>query len=67
MRNADANSTARVHVQNAGIVLTVRVKNVMSDEDSFWVLYRHDTQPVLHPEAGKDGGVENLSGLVFVI
>ena len=55
MRNADANSTARVHVQNAGIVLTVRVKNVMSDEDSFWVLYRHDTQPVLHPEAGKDG------------
>lgn len=55
MRNADANSTARVHVQNAGIVLTVRVKNVMSDEDSFWVLYRHDTQPILHPEAGKDG------------
>tara|TARA_B100000900_G_scaffold286761_1_gene245869 strand:+ start:2819 stop:3505 length:687 start_codon:yes stop_codon:yes gene_type:complete len=55
VKNADANNIARGHVQNAGIVLTVRVKNVMSNEDSFWVLYRHDKQPVLHPEAGKDG------------
>ena len=55
MRNAGANSIARVHVQNVGIVLTVRVRNVMSKANSFWVLYSHNTQPTLHPEAGKDG------------
>jgi FkbM family methyltransferase len=25
------------------------------DENTFWVLYSHNTQPTLHPEAGKDG------------
>ena len=49
------NSTVDNPVQNAGTVRTVTARNVVPNEDSFWVLYNQHTKPTLHPEAGKDG------------
>ena len=39
----------------------------MADENSFWVLYSHNTKPTLHPEAGKDGqALQRNAALTYV-
>ena len=60
------NSIARVHVQNAGIVLTVRVKNVMSKANSFWVLYSQHTGPTYLEDAGNGQQAQRDSALKYV-
>ena len=66
MRNVGANSIAEVHVQNAGIVLTVRVKNVMSKANSFWVLYSQHTGPTYLEDAGNGQQAQRDSALKYV-
>jgi FkbM family methyltransferase len=66
VRNVGANSIAGVHVQNAGIVLTVRVRNVMSKANSFWVLYGQHTEPTYLEDAGNGQQAQRDSALKYV-
>ena len=61
-----ANSTAEVHVQNAGTVQTVLVRNVMPNENSFWVYNRWQAEPTLTEQADtqkqqRDNGLRYVS------
>ena len=39
----------------------------MADENSFWVLFSHNTKPTLHPEARKDGqALQRNAALTYV-
>ena len=62
----DANSIAEVHVQNAGIVLTVRVRNVMPNENSYWVLYGQHTEPTYLEDAGNGQQAQRDASLKYV-
>ena len=61
-----ANSTAEVHVQNAGTVQTVLVRNVMPNENSFWVYYLNHTEPTFLEEAGNGQQAQRDASLKFV-
>ena len=61
-----ANSTAGVHVQNARTVLTVRVKNVMPNENSYWVLYGQHTEPTYLDDAGNGQQAQRDASLKYV-
>ena len=61
-----ANSTAEVHVQNAGTVPTVRVKSVMPNENSFWVLYGQHTEPTYLEDAGNGQQAQRDAALQYV-
>ena len=62
----DANSTAEVHVQNAGTVLTVHVKNAMPNENSYWVLYGQHTEPTFLEDAGNVQQAQRDASLKYV-
>ena len=66
MRSVGANSTAEVHVQNAGTVQTVLVRNVMPNENSFWVYYLNHTEPTFLEEAGNGQQAQRDASLKFV-
>ena len=51
MRSADANSTVDNPVPSAGTVPTVRVRNVMPSESSYWVFHASHTEPTLVEQA----------------
>jgi len=61
-----ANSTAEVHVQNAGTVQTVLVRNVMPEANSFWVLYGQHTEPTFLEEAGNGQQAQRDNSLKYV-
>ena len=61
-----ANSTVDNPVPSAGTVLTVRVRNVMSSESSFWVYNRWQGEPTLTEQADtqkrqRDNGLRYVS------
>jgi FkbM family methyltransferase len=60
------NSTAGVHVQNAGTVLTVLVRNVMPTDNSFWVFYLNHTEPTYLEEAGDGQQAQRDASLKYV-
>ena len=62
----DANNIAEVHVQNAGIVPTVRVRNVMPKANSFWVLYGQHTEPTYLEDAGNGQQAQRDASLEYV-
>ena len=60
------NSTAGVHVQNAGTVLTVLVRNVMPTDNSFWVLYGRHTKPTYLEDAGNGQQAQRDAALEYI-
>jgi len=66
VRNAGANSIARVHVQNVGTVQTVLVRNVMPQANSFWVLYGHHTKPTYLEDAGNGQQAQRDAALQYI-
>ena len=61
-----ANSTVDNPVQSAGTVLTVRVKSVMPNENSYWVLYSHHDEPTYLEEAGNGQQAQRDASLKYV-
>jgi len=66
VRNVAVNSTAGNPAPSAWTVLTVAVKNVMPNENSFWVLYRHHTQPTYLEDAGDGQQAQRDAALAYV-
>ena len=66
MRSVDANSTVDNPVQSAGTVQTVRVKNVMPEANSFWVLYGQHTKPIYLEDAGNGQQAQRDASLEYV-
>jgi len=60
------NSTAKDPVQSAGTVLTVHVKNVMPNENSFWVLYGRHTKPTYLEDAGNGQQAQRDAALEYI-
>ena len=52
MNFVGANSTVEVPAQNVGTVLTVVAESVMTNPNSFWVLYGQHTEPTYLEDAG---------------
>ena len=61
-----ANSTADSHVENALNVLTVLVRSVVPNENSFWVLYGQHTQPTFLEDAGNGQKLQRDAALRYV-
>ena len=66
MRSVDANSTVDNPVQSAGTVQTVRVRNVMPEANSFWVLYGQHTKPTYLEDAGNGQQAQRDASLKYV-
>jgi len=66
VKSVGVNSTARVHVQNAGTVQTVLVRNVMPEANSFWVLYGQHTKPTYLEDAGNGQQAQRDDALKYV-
>ncbi len=62
----DVNSTVDNLVQNAGTVQTVRVKSVMPEANSFWVLYGQHTEPTYLQDAGNGQRAQRDDALTYV-
>ena len=60
------NSTVDNLVQNAGTVQTVRVKNVMPEANSFWVLYGQHTEPTYLEDAGNGQRLQRDAALKYI-
>ena len=60
------NSTVDNLVQNAGTVQTVRVKSVMPEANSFWVLYGQHTEPTYLQDAGNGQRAQRDDALTYV-
>ena len=60
------NSTVDNLVQNAGTVQTVRVKSVMPEANSFWVLYGQHTEPTYLQDAGNGQQAQRDDALTYV-
>jgi FkbM family methyltransferase len=60
------NSTVGDPALNAWTVLTVVVRNVMSSENSFWVLYGQHTEPTFIEEAGNGQQAQRDNSLKYV-
>ena len=61
-----ANSTVDNPVLSAGTVQTVRVKSVMLNENSFWVLYGQHTEPTYLEDAGNGQQAQRDAALQYV-
>ena len=61
-----ANSTVDNPVLSAGTVQTVRVKSVMPNENSFWVLYGQHTEPTYLEDAGNGQQAQRDAALQYV-
>jgi FkbM family methyltransferase len=66
VRNVNVNSTAVDHAQNARTVRTATAKNVMANENSFWVLYSHHTEPTYLEDAGSGQMPQRVAALRYV-
>ena len=66
MRSVGANSTVDNPVLSAGTVQTVRVKSVMLNENSFWVLYGQHTEPTYLEDAGNGQQAQRDAALQYV-
>jgi len=66
VRSVDVNSTVDDLVQSAGTVQTVRVRNVMSSESSFWVLYGQHTKPTYLEDAGNGQQAQRDAALQYI-
>ena len=66
MRSVAVNSTVDNLVQNAGTVQTVRVKSVMPEANSFWVLYGQHTEPTYLQDAGNGQRAQRDDALTYV-
>jgi len=62
----DVNSTVDNPVQSAGTVQTVRVKTVMPEANSFWVLYGQHTEPTYLEDAGNGQQLQRNAALKYV-
>ena len=62
----DVNSTVDNPVQSAGTVQTVRVKTVMPEANSFWVLYGQHTEPTYLQDAGNGQRAQRDDALTYV-
>ena len=60
------NSTVDNPVQSAGTVQTVRVKTVMPEANSFWVLYGQHTEPTYLEDAGNGQRLQRDAALKYV-
>ena len=60
------NSTVVNHAPSVLTVRTVAVKSVMPSENSFWVLYRHHTQPTYLEDAGHGQQPQRDAALAYV-
>lgn len=60
------NSTVRNHVPNVETVQIVRVKSVMTNENSYWVLYGEHTEPTYLEEAGNGQQAQRNAALKYV-
>jgi FkbM family methyltransferase len=61
-----ANSTVDNPVQSAGTVQTVRVRNVMPEANSFWVLYGQHTKPTYLEDAGNGQQAQRDAALQYI-
>ena len=66
MRTVVANSTADSLVGNALTVRTAFVRNVMPDENSFWVLYGQHKEPTFLEDAGNGQKLQRDTALEYV-
>ena len=62
----DANSTVANPARNVGTAQTVTVRNVVAQENSFWVLYRHHTKPMYLEDAGNGQQPQRDAALAYV-
>lgn len=60
------NSTVDNLVQSAGTVQTVRVRNVMPEANSFWVLYGQHTKPTYLEDAGNGQQAQRDAALQYI-
>ena len=61
-----ANSTVENPVPSAGTVLTVLVRNVMPETNSFWVLYGQHTKPTYLEDAGNGQQAQRDAALQYI-
>ena len=66
MKSVGVNSTVDNPVQSAGTVQTVRVRNVMPEANSFWVLYGQHTKPTYLEDAGNGQQAQRDDALKYV-
>lgn len=66
MNFVGANSTVEVPVQNVEIVLTAAVRNVMTNPNSYWVLYSQHTEPTFIEDTGGGQKAQRDSALEYV-
>jgi len=66
VKNVDVNNTVKVRARNAETVPTVHVKNAMSSENSFWVLYGQHTKPNFLKDAGNGQQAQRQAALNYV-
>ena len=66
MRSVAVNSTVVDPALNAWTVRTVAVRNAMTDENSFWVLYRQHTEPEYLADAGHGQRPQRDAALEYV-
>ena len=62
----DANSTVEGPARNAKTARTVTARNVVTQENSFWVLYRHHTKPTHLENAGDGQQAQRNAALAYV-
>ena len=60
------NSTVENPVPSAGTVQTVLVRNVMPNENSYWVYYLNHTEPTYLEEAGNGQQAQRDASLKYV-
>jgi FkbM family methyltransferase len=66
VRNVNANSTVEGPARNAKTARTVTARNVVTQENSFWVLYRHHTKPTHLENAGDGQQAQRNAALAYV-
>ena len=66
MRSADANSIVDNLVPSAETVRTVIARNVVHNENSFWVLYRQHDKPTFLDDAGNGQQLQRDAALEYV-
>jgi FkbM family methyltransferase len=66
VRNVDANSTVEDPARNVGTAQTVTARNVVSNENSFWVLYSHHDEPKYLEDSGDGQQAQRDAALTYV-
>jgi len=66
VRNANANSIVVNPARNVGTAQTVTVRNVVSNENSFWVLYSHHDEPKYLEDSSDGQQAQRDAALAYV-